>query len=88
MGKKFKMIEYKYDDKTKRTKIVLAEGVFVKTETVYVDTGYTFKSNNEQVFCTFPEMTEINNRSDEHNFLNGCLRRIRFEETGEINFSK
>lgn len=88
MGKKFKMIEYKYDDKSKRTKIVLGEGVFIKTEKVYVDTGYTFKNNNEQVFCTFPEMAQVKNKSEEHVFLNDCLRRIKFEKTGEITFEK
>ena len=83
------MVDYKYDEKTKRTYIVLKEptwgGLSSKEET-YIDTNHTYTNNKKQVFMTYPDMVQIDNSDPRTEFLNGCLRRIKFEKTGDIEF--
>ena len=90
MGKQnFKMVDSFYDKKKKRQFITLEEksGAFglVKKLVDYVDSTYVFNANKDlRVFYRYPEMEQLLYGDPRSKYLTDCLRRIKFEDTGEI----
>jgi len=89
MALKFKMTDSYFDKKKKRHFITLEEktGPFglVKNYIDYVDSDYTFTNfKGLRVFYSYPEMHQLNATDPRTKYLTDCLRRIKFEETGEI----
>lgn len=90
MGKEnFKMSDSYFDKKKKCWFITLEEksGVFglVKKYVDYVESHFVFTNNKKlKVFYLYPEMTQLLFDDERTEFLTNCLRRIKFDETGEI----
>jgi len=86
--KNFKMVDSFYDKKKKRQFITLEESGmlgFNKELIDYVDSQYIFTQNKDmRVFYRYPEMKQLDYSDPRTEYLTDCLRRIKFENSGEI----
>lgn len=83
------MADNYFDKKKKRWFITLEEksGILglVKKYVDYVESQYVFTNDKTlKVFYCYPEMKQLLFNDERTKFLTNCLRRIKFEETGEI----